>query len=358
MKFDLNKLNISSSLKYRAMFVAGGVAHAVFLVFFYFAGIMPLVFVNIGSVSVYVLGSLFSVRKSTGTVKYGWMIVFFSEIVIHSVLCTLLLGWDPSFHLYLLVIMPIAIYVLFFSASIGKFLVTVGVMTIVDFGAVVASGIILKNFEMLPYYPLSYSDAMILDRVNLFISAVILVFFAMLFALEIYGLLHNLGETNKKLEFIANHDQLTGLYNRHSIKPMVNRIEISGRSYCVALGDIDDFKKVNDTYGHDAGDETLRQVSDAIKCGIEDSDIACRWGGEEILLIIVGDRAECLERVNAIRNDIISRKVKNGEDEFGVTVTVGFVDNTEAEGLERLVSLADSRLYYGKKNGKNMIVSE
>lgn len=358
MKFDLNKLNISSSLKYRAMFIAGGVAHSVFLVCFYMAGIMPLVYVNIGSVMVYVLGSLFSVRKSTGTVKYGWMIVFFSEIVIHSVLCTLLLGWDPSFHLYLLVIMPIAIYVLFFSTSIGKFLVTVGVMIIVDFGSVIASGIILTKFEMLPYYPLSYSEATFLDRVNLFLSAVILVFFAMLFALEIYGLLHHLGETNKKLEYIANHDQLTGLYNRHSIKPMVNRIEISGRSYCVALGDIDDFKKVNDTYGHDAGDETLRQVADAIKCGIGDGDIACRWGGEELLLITVGNRAECLARINAIRDDIVSRKMKNGEKDFNVTVTIGIADNTEAEGLERLVSLADERLYHGKKNGKNMIVSE
>ncbi len=358
MKFDINKINIPNALKYRAMFIAGGLTHCIFLIVFYFYDIFPMMIVNGVSIAIYVLGSLFSVRKSTGTMKYGWMLAFFGEIVLHGFLCTLLFGWGADFHLYMLIIVPLAIYVLFLSSTIGVFVATVSVMIVVDFAAFILAGVLVNNTEMLPYYPLSYDESTTLSRINIFFSAIILIGFAMLFALEIHMLLRDLNETNHRLEFIANHDQLTGLYNRHSIKPMVGRLEISERPYCVVLGDIDDFKKVNDTYGHDTGDETLRQVADAIKCGISDGDIACRWGGEEMLLVLLGSRAECMQRITAIREDIISRSVKHDSGELGVTITFGFVDYTEAEGLERQVSLADSRLYFGKKNGKNVIVHE
>ncbi len=357
MKFDFNKINVSSALKYRLMFILGGIAHSIFLLLFLEMNILPMVFVNVASISVYVLESFFSVRKSTGTMKYGWMLAFYSEIVIHSLLCTLLLGWNPDFHLYLIAILPLAIYVLFFSCGIERFLITVTVFCVIDIVAVTGAGIMISNSEMLPYYPLSYDEVAMFSRINTLFVAVLLVGFALLFALEIHGLLRDLNETNQKLEYIATHDKLTGLLNRHSLRPMVDRLEVADMHYCVVLGDIDDFKKVNDTYGHDCGDLVLKTVADTIKDGISEGDIVCRWGGEEILLVLLGTHEECYERIRTIREAIISREIQYNDISMNITLTFGFADCCEAFGIEKIVTLTDKRLYKGKTSGKNVIIA-
>ena len=355
MKLDLNKINIDNPLKYRLMFMSGGILHAYFLVQFFLIGIMPLVYVNIGSVSVYIIGTLFSVDKK-GLMKYRWIIIFYLEIIAHAVLCTLLLGNNVSFHLYALIIIPMGIYLLFFSCKVEKFLITFVAFVVCALAAIAVSFVVLGKTQKFPYFPLSYDETEFMRMMNLFIVAIMLVIFSLLFAVEIYALVLRLNETNRRLEYTATHDELTGLYNRRSIKPLFEKLEASGEPYCVALGDIDDFKKVNDVHGHDAGDLVLKTVSGIISGGIQWDDIACRWGGEEILIILRGSYNECYGRLEEIHKRIGAERVCHIDNQIGVTMTFGFVEGSSEESTDTLISSVDKKLYYGKRNGKNQIV--
>ena len=355
MTINIDKLNLSSSLKYRSMFIAGGIIHCCFLLCFALLGLMPLVYVNIGSVLLYVIGAIFSVDKQ-GLMRYGWIIAFYVEIMLHAVLCTLLLGNNVGFHLYSLVIIPMSIYVLFFSCRLEKFLITFIAFVLGAAAMVAASFIILGKTQKFPYFPLTYNETERLRMMNLVFVAIMIAVFSLLFAVEIYIRVQHLNETNRRLEFTATHDELTGLYNRRSIKPLFEKMEASGEPFCIALGDIDDFKKVNDTHGHDAGDLVLKTVSALISDGIQWDDIACRWGGEEILIILRGSYDDCYTRMEEIHKRIRAEKVCYTDRQIGVTMTFGFSDGRSEKGSDALISAVDKKLYHGKKNGKNQIV--
>lgn len=357
-KSILDKLIIKGSLKYRMMFITGALVHCAFLIIFLTKSIIPLAVVNICSILLYFLGCLFGVNKKNDTMHYGWMVAYYAEVVIHSVVATLMVGVDPSFQLYSLVIIPVAVYVLFFSCRFEKFLATIISFVLIGTVANVMSMLAVQWLDGFPYYPLSYSDIDLQRNLNLIFSALLLIVFSLMFALDIYVLIERLNESNRRLEYTATHDALTGLYNRHSLKPEFDRLVSSGVHFCIVLADIDDFKQVNDTYGHDAGDAVLVAVSSAIAEETGEEDIACRWGGEEILVIIHAERSAAIETVQCIREHIVAKKVDFEDESIPVTLTYGFADSTEESDIEKLIALADDRLYYGKRNGKNVIISE
>ncbi len=354
----LDKLNIKNSLKYKLMFAAGGSVHLAFFFIFLFLHIYPLVFINIFSILLYLFGVFFSVDKKTGYMRYGWMIAFYSEIIIHSLISTVYIGIESSFQLYAITVLPLAIYVLFFSCKIEKFLLTMGVFITVCVVSLVGVTIAVEELEMIPLYPLTYGEIHLFRSLNLTFSGILLVAFSMLFALEIHGLINRLNDINHKLEHTATHDALTGLYNRHSLKPVFDTLKDSNDVFCIALGDIDNFKKVNDTYGHGGGDEVLKMVASSISNGIGEEDIACRWGGEEILIIFHGDRKVCSERMDKIREDINSRTAHHDGKNIKATMTFGFIECNNEKDIEECISIADKRLYKGKTSGKNVIVYE
>lgn len=163
---------------------------------------------------------------------------------------------------------------------------------------------------------------------------------------------------NDALDFLANYDQLTGLRNRNHIYEIFESYIKSTEPYCVILGDIDDFKHVNDTFGHSAGDEVLKKVSSIIRTNVGDKGEVCRWGGEEILILLKGTPEECIEINDRILREIRRTTVESGNYKINVTMTFGLCDYGDAMDIEKLISLADKRLYIGKKSGKNTIVSE
>ena len=351
MKFNIDRININSSLKYRMMFGAGGLVHACYLITFLQLRIFPLVAANVCSILIYLLGSIFSVNRQTKLMRYGWMVAFYTEIIIHATLCMLTIGADTDFYLYTLAIMPVSVYVLFLTCSIKVF-----IRSVVAFAVVNALSLFIgfygeKKFGFLAFFPLTYDEIKSFRMFNVICAGVILLMFSLLFALEIHALL-------RRLEYTATHDALTGLLNRRSLRPLADTLADTQEHFCVALGDIDDFKKVNDTYGHDAGDTALKTVAEAIRNGISDDDIGCRWGGEEMLLVLRGSDEECLERLRTIWHNIADKEMQHEGGAFRVTITFGFVSCSETRDIEKLVSLADKRLYVGKTSGKNVIVSE
>lgn len=198
--------------------------------------------------------------------------------------------------------------------------------------------------------------------INTIFTFIIMVIFSYLFVWEIRNKQRVLTEQNEKLDELAHKDPLTKLYNRRCmsmvIEQRMEQLKKSGKRFTMILGDIDDFKKVNDTYGHDAGDLVLVTVANTIMSNVRGDDAVCRWGGEEIL-VLVSDPMEtaalCAER---IRRAIESTDIVFNEQHIHITMTFGIAESIPGYRIEHLIQQADDKLYYGKKHGKNQVVAK
>jgi diguanylate cyclase (GGDEF)-like protein len=167
---------------------------------------------------------------------------------------------------------------------------------------------------------------------------------------------------HRMVERQAMVDSLTGLANRRSLEESL-RSELAraarfGDSVCVVLADLDDFKQVNDRYGHAAGDEVLKAFAGALRKTVRESDVAGRWGGEEFAMVLSGTDADGGARLaERARAAIESARVKmpNG-DLCSVTASFGVAAFPESHELGEILAAADSALYAAKGQGKNRVV--
>lgn len=164
---------------------------------------------------------------------------------------------------------------------------------------------------------------------------------------------------NVRLKNEASTDQLTGLWNRRRayefLKGLYEDPEV--HFITIAMGDIDFFKKVNDTYGHDAGDMVLKNVADTMKSACRSDTFLARWGGEEFLLIFPncnGDDA--FVALQRIRLAIEKSTTEVNETAINVTMTFGLTEADMREKIDVSIKAADSMLYIGKQNGRNQVV--
>lgn len=164
------------------------------------------------------------------------------------------------------------------------------------------------------------------------------------------------------LQHSAIHDPLTGLYNRLYLSEMLPREIARGereqQSICIAMMDIDWFKRFNDNYGHQAGDNVLKYIGDTLMNQFRHNDIVCRYGGEEFLIAMTNsNRNEALERLRSLSN-----KIKNAHIYFSdkllpslsVSIGVAFFPENGLK-MEELIHSADEALYNAKQNGRDQI---
>lgn len=366
MKINLLDLEINSKLKYQFMFFACAFIHTVFFLVFSFYEIYMLMAFNIVSITIYIIGAYACGTDNFEKNALKWIILIYAEITLHAVACTVHLGYETYFFLYAMVELSISAYMLYFACDKKIFVRMITIFVCTSLLALAGCQIYLSKMPPIFnwYFGRYLTDGMIslMRLMNIFFCTVTIFVFSIMFVIEINLLIRKLNAAYDKLSYTAMHDSLTGLYNRHSLRDFFESLTESGNEYCVALGDIDNFKKVNDTYGHDCGDEVLVTVSDIIKDGIAEQDLACRWGGEEILIIMRGTRDDCLYRMNNIRSRINASVVESGKTAIKVTMTFGFADCHEVESsdknrMDSIVILVDGRLYKGKNSGKNVIVS-
>ena len=170
---------------------------------------------------------------------------------------------------------------------------------------------------------------------------------------------NSLTKTEKRLSFLATHDPLTGLPNRRLLKDRIEQaLTVSsrlGQSLVVMLIDVDDFKRVNDTLGHSAGDELLKQISARIVSILRQSDTLARFGGDEF--VVVMQTYQMLSRFDFVAEKILTEITKPFDifdHELYVNVSLGlslFPD--DGQDTETLVRNADMALYFAKSCGKN-----
>jgi diguanylate cyclase (GGDEF)-like protein len=164
----------------------------------------------------------------------------------------------------------------------------------------------------------------------------------------------------KQLENAAYTDALTGLYNRrHFFELAAMTIERSRRlntSIYAAMIDLDFFKKVNDAYGHAAGDLVLKYAAEAIRQTVRSYDIVGRYGGEEFALILTDTELDGVQGLlERIRHNVAGSVIKYGEADIKITCSVGFARFSGEDTLETAIVKADRALYDVKENGRNQV---
>lgn len=178
-----------------------------------------------------------------------------------------------------------------------------------------------------------------------------------------HGAMEALMASQKCLENSARSDYLTSVYNRRGFQEWFEHIrrtsKVPDAPFSVILGDIDHFKTINDTYGHAAGDKVLTEVGKILQRHITPHDAVCRWGGEEFLILLPGQRAEAAMGIaEAIRREIEAAQV-NWENAAALktTMTFGVAESSLHTPLDDTILKADSALYRGKEKGRNIAVS-
>ena len=165
-----------------------------------------------------------------------------------------------------------------------------------------------------------------------------------------------------KLQEQASRDPLTGLYNRRFMDTIagreIARCDRDHQHMAVMMIDVDHFKKVNDTYGHAGGDEVLKMLSTLFLEKVRTTDVACRYGGEEFLLLLPGMTAEiAMIRANQWRSTFADRTVEYGGAPIQCTISVGVaIYPNHGENMDALTRCADLALYCAKKQGRNRVV--
>lgn len=158
-----------------------------------------------------------------------------------------------------------------------------------------------------------------------------------------------------KLYHFANHDPLTELYNRNYFNHHYNTL--LGNSYALIISDIDHFKTVNDTYGHQVGDIVLKEIAVLFKSHLQNHHIAFRWGGEEFLILLENeslDKAVIL--AEELRKALESKTFQIGNINLKITMSFGVSEQILEHSFQEIVQLADQNLYKAKETGRNKVI--
>ena len=175
-------------------------------------------------------------------------------------------------------------------------------------------------------------------------------------------LISDIREANlERLEKLSYRDTLTGVGNRHYAKEFfekkLKREDDFPCFFC--LIDVDNFKSINDTFGHDSGDIVLRILGDILSRNVRQTDMVCRWGGEEFLVVMPGCGAENgLKIMENIRHDFENENIYTKSGMINATLTGGadiMIDSSQS--IDEFLRILDANLYEGKRSGKNRIIA-
>lgn len=159
----------------------------------------------------------------------------------------------------------------------------------------------------------------------------------------------------------AMTDALTGLYNRRYVEDVasIRQNQFNTEPHfrlAVLMMDVDHFKQVNDTYGHNAGDSVLRAAAGIIKNAVRNVDVVGRYGGEEFIVLMHSNFEIAKKAAERIRQNVEHAQIDIGDREISVTISIGLAEFTASDSYEEVVRRADSNLYAAKNAGRNRVV--
>lgn len=172
---------------------------------------------------------------------------------------------------------------------------------------------------------------------------------------------NKLRKINAKLLSMASQDTLTGLPNRRNmnehLQALVYEFNRTGKPFCIAIADVDLFKYVNDSYGHDTGDYVLTTLAEMLRSTMRGRGRAARWGGEEFLFCFEGmSGQQAYIILESLRMQIEKKKFLYKDHSLNITMTFGLEEYSQIVGVEATIAKADVKLYQGKTSGRNKVV--
>lgn len=339
-------------LAYFVALIACLAAHVLYFALFAVYGIREMAIFNAGSVLFYIATIVLARR-----VKEKLTLVYLSvaEIIVHAAVATVFVGMRPNFAMFLLMIIPIV------------FLMPNKIKAI----PFIVMGISILLYHLLWIldgqlgglrYELQTHEVTVLYVINALIGTFVLIYVTYIYTLTKLYQEAKLRVQNESLKFLANVDPLTRLSNRRAmneeLKRIVSETRQSEANYVVGLGDIDNFKRVNDTYGHDYGDVVLSEVAKILQENMPKYGCAARWGGEEFLFAIPNaGTAEGVKLAEKIIHEVGIHEFRKGDASFFVTMTIGVCAAGPKDEVDAVISAADKCLYRGKSGGKNRVES-
>lgn len=273
------------------------------------------------------------------------------EIMAYSFVGTIFGGSRSGFSMYLLGVIPVIFFLVYSYDANPKRAYVATMIEIVEFVLLTVVGVITD-----------YTTTMSPKWVHIFyifnsllMVVVIVGFFAFLFI----SFRHNerqLVNENDMLRDEVNTDTLTGLLTRRSFEGyFTERIEEynNNKPFSVVMCDIDHFKAVNDTYGHDVGDIVLKEISGILKSSVRESDHVFRWGGEEFLILLATSADHAKDIMERCRLVIEQNVINHEGTDIKVTISIGICEYQKSEKDYDVVLHADKALYESKNNGRN-----
>lgn len=322
--------------------VLAGVTHMAFGILFHQVGVQPMATLNIASVLIYLLSALLLRQDKVVSA----MLLMIGEVVGHAVMAIMAIGWDSGFHYYLMITIPV-----FLANQINGWPFKITLATAMGVGYVLLDWYWQRAT---PAYQIAPDTLAWLHVFNLVTTIVILSVFTVQYV-------HLISQAESRLQEMATTDSLTGLMNRRSLLTALEREQAlrQRRPHPVALMlvDIDHFKRLNDTYGHNMGDWALQAVAEVLRKGVRDMDFVARWGGEEFLIILPhADMAVALPVAERLRRHIAELRFPSGNHPLRVTATLGLAELGSDEGADAAIQRADAALYQGKHQGRDRVV--
>lgn len=332
---------------YRLLLLASLCAYGSYLAMFAALGIPSMPGVN-AAMLVITFVALWLQRRERLVTSLALMSV---AVIGHALVATWLLGWIANFHLFVFV-------VLVFLLLCPQFPLWVKVAIYLFIAAVY--GVAEYHFHD-PHVEHAPPVMLVIRSLNTVVFAGILGYLAHIYARAVQLTTQELEGANADLMRLATTDALTGLLNRRSLSDLMTqeiaRFRRNGRAFSVVLGDIDDFKTLNDAHGHQAGDAALVAVAARLHEAVRTQDRVARWGGEEFLVFLPETGiAEAETVARRIRQALNAQPVTCGERSFPVRMTFGVAEIADGQSLDEVLVRADRALYAGKRAGKDRIV--
>lgn len=314
------------------------------IIFFILAFPIPAVY-NCMSVVFYAL-MMYFIRRSMYRLT---VCAIHIETCLFASCCVLSSGWETGGALFLLA-MSSLVYICPFNNKIVPYLFSLAELVVF---------LVLRVYSY--YHEPLYGYLPAFTRMIYYIFNTLACFYIILFAAfssNISAMVTNnrLRSENKNLSAIANSDFLTTLPSRRAFMQQVKALSPT-TPVIAAMGDLDNFKNINDQFGHASGDLVLKTVGHLINSVSHPHAISCRWGGEEFVILFHDCSADeafhCLED---LRKQIASYHFQHDGHDMNITITFGAYPGTLQEDIDTLIAEADKYLYQGKQSGKNCVI--
>lgn len=327
--------------KYIMITAAGSLTmliHCVLACVFFASDIYTLALLNVGSVLVWCGGLYLNAKGQHDVAVY----LFCTELAIHSICTTAFLGTAFGFQHYLWGISALAILSIRLSIcySIAYSLIHIFIFAL-----------LYTLFSPVEYTNPYLHFAPWVHFSNILISGALLT--------SSIATVRYIAELEKqRLSTLARVDHLTGLSNRHYAYQVahqkIKEAQKTKNNLCFVLGDIDHFKKINDTFGHQEGDRVLKQVSTLLRELFRKEDLVARWGGEEFLFIIPqSNEYVTLRRIQEAGKRINQEITIPHATHHLISMSFGITCWKHGKSLDDCLELADQALYHSKQNGRN-----